>query len=565
MPNTEEDQTRLLLKKRATLTAALQSEPYDLITYLQRAQVHADLGYPDLAVGDYYRALLLTDEVANEGFEYHEQAVEALREQCRSGESNGEGEDEWQVPEMLKWKGDYKDRSEGLGEVPKSGDINGRFTNGEKSSDAGSKEEERRELIVRLASIKCYRGLALNLLLCGCLKSAYDFCLRGLAIANDDGDLNQRKDYILLMAKRRLKVDEVDISSLPDQGVVRREAYPWNTHEPDRFSQESLDTLSKELSVCAPKLEVRVTELPILLEAYKESDNFGITPTIKQLGLFAKEDIEPGEEILHEISLLAANNLLKESLCDACSSSLPELSMDSEVVACPDCDDIMFCNEECLSLAQESYHPAVCDKDLDTIAKDPDPAEKPFALYLLLLGRALAMSETQSIHPLDLKEVKYIWGDFLPSSVNAVPLSPSSEPPPIWTLPFSFAGNVSGPLHLLEKMDIDVFASIESYDLWIFNTLYAKFRGTASARVNKKTGHPEVAAVHPLWCLANHDCDPNVSWKWGARMKFWCRKERIGGRKGGVRKGEEILNHYTDVELKVKERREWALGSLGGF
>lgn len=560
--NSEEDNTPLLVKKRATLTAALQSEPYDLITYLQRAQVYSDLGYPDLAVGDYYRALLLCDECANESFEYHEQALEALQSQCHSGEVD----EEWQVPAILKYKGNYKDQYDLSCEVQNL-DIhaNGGLTNGDESAETETKEEKRTQHIVRLASIKCYRGLALSLLLCGCLKSAYDFCLRGLSIAKDDEDLNQRKDYVLLMAKRRLKVEEVNIGDLPDQGVVRREVYPWNTHEPDRFSQESLDILTKELMFCAPKVEVRVTELPILLEAYKDSDNYGATPTIKQLGLFAKEDIAPGEELLHEISLLAANNVLKDSLCDACSSKLPELSIDSEVVACPDCDDIMFCNADCLERAQESYHPAVCDKDIDTIAKDPDPKEKPFALYLLLLGRALAMSETQEVHPLDLKEVKYIWGDFLPSSVNAVPLSPASEPPPIWTLPFSFSGNISGPLHLLEKMDIDVFASIDQYDLWIFNTLYAKFRGTASARVNPRNGHPEVAAVHPLWCLANHDCDPNVSWEWGARMKFWARKSRIGGKEGGIKKGEEILNHYTDIDLKVKERREWAMGSLGGF
>ena len=48
-------------------------------------------------------------------------------------------------------------------------------------------------------------------------------------------------------------------------------------------------------------------------------------------------------------------------------------------------------------------------------------------------------------------------------------------------------------------------------------------------------------------------------------MKFTARDKRIGGGRGGIKKGEEILNHYTDIELKVKDRREWAKGSLGGF
>ena len=48
-------------------------------------------------------------------------------------------------------------------------------------------------------------------------------------------------------------------------------------------------------------------------------------------------------------------------------------------------------------------------------------------------------------------------------------------------------------------------------------------------------------------------------------MKLWCRDKRIDGRPGGINKGEEILSHYCDIELKVHDRREWAKGSLGGW
>ncbi len=533
----ESDWDEELLERRESVTAGLLRSPYDLVAYLERAAIHAELGYPDLAAGDSYRALLLCDEVVNEGFEYHEQAIETLQERSADG-----------LPKVLRKQG-RRDLGSGLEALSLEG------------------EDENKNLlhIVHLASIRCYRSLAISLLLCGCLKSAYDFCTRGLTIAPQDEELLQAKEYIENMARRRLKVEEVDINDLPDQGLVRREIYPWNDHEPNRFSQETLEFLNGQLEETAPKCEVRVTELPTLLEAVSNADANGIIPTNKQLGLFAKADIEPGETVLHEFSLLAANNRLKESLCDACSSELPPLTEDSTVVGCPDCDDIMFCNEDCLSRAQEEYHPAVCDKDIDTIAKDPDPREKPYALYLLLLSRALAMAATQEKHPLELKEVKYIWGDFLPSSANAVPHSINAPPPPVWTLPFSFKYNVSGPLHVLEKMNIDIFTSLEDYDLWVFNTLYAKFRGTASARVNPRNGHPEVAAVHPLWCLANHSCDPNVQWEWGGRMKLWCRDKRIGGKEGGIKKGEEILNHYCDIDLKVQDRREWAKGSLGGY
>lgn len=470
-----EEETFFLLERRQDLTDHLASLPYDLIAYLERSFIHSELGYPDLAAGDSYRALLLCDEVANESFEYHEQATDTLRQ--RSAD---------ELPAVLRRRRHSPELAGGISNINLNEQDN----------------EQRLLTIAHLASIRCYRSLSISLLLCGCLKSAYDFCTRGLVAAPQDEELMQAKEYIENMARRRLKIEMVDINDLPDQGLVRREIYPWNDHEPNRFSAATLNSLNEQLAETAPKCEVRVTELPTLLQFAGNTENSnGMLPTNKQLGLFATEDIEPGETVLNEFTLLAANNMLKESLCDACSSALPALTADSTVVGCPDCDDIMFCNDSCLSRALEEYHPAVCDKDIDTIAKDPDPREKPFALYLLLLSRALAMAATQEKHPLELKEVKYIWGDFLPTKSNAVPLSINAPPPPVWTLPFSFQYNVSGPLHVLEKMDIDIFTTLEDYDLWVLNTLYAKFRGTASARVNERTGHPEVAAIHPLWLV----------------------------------------------------------------
>lgn len=539
--SSSDDWTQELLERRQRLTVALVELPYNLVLYLERAVVHSELGYPDLAAGDAYRALLLTDEVRDESFEYHERALESLRPYGVHDPASQRRLELLRIPK----------------EVPSD----------ESDQDLAGEDKVIGQLAKR-ASIRCYQILAISLLLCGCLKSAYDFTCRGLATSPGDEELLQTQEYIQKLAKRRLKTDaeKLDINDLPDQGLVRREIYPWNNHEPDRFSQQTLDFLNTELVSVALKCVAQVTELPTLLEAASSTYGYGIIPTNKQLGLFAKEDIAPGELVLDEYSVLTANNRLKDALCDACSSELPVLGGDRQAVACPNCDDTLFCDEVCYQGAMDSYHPSVCGKDMDTISKDPDPMETPNALYLLLLARTLAMSATQETHPLNLKEIKYIWGDFLPSSTNAIPLSPNAGPPPIWTLPFSFASNISGPLHILERMDIDIFTTLRSYDLWVLNTLYSKFRGTASARVNQRDGRPEVAAVHPLWCLANHDCDPNVRWEWGGRIQFWAREKRVlPGLEPGIKKGDEILNHYCDIDLPVKERREWAKGSLGGW
>lgn len=525
-----------LLDRRLQLSSGLESLPYDLILYLERAVVHSNLGYPDLAASDAYRALLLTDEATTDGFEYHEQAKEAL-----AMHTNTPG------PEVLKY-GSLAD------------DLAAYFNNqSNKGVDAVTD-------LARLASVRAYQILSLSLLLCGCLKSAHKFCERGLQLAPKNQQLCDSKINIDTVASRKLRRKDYDPNDLPDYGLVRREVYPWNDHEPDRFSEESLETMNQDFKRMAPKCAIQVATLPILLEGACNTDNYEIIPTCKQLGVFALEDIEAGEVVLREYSLLTANNRLKDSVCDACSSELPPLGSESEAVNCDECYDTVFCSQFCHDEAQERYHPAVCDKDVDAIAKDADKWEADETLYLLLLARILALAAHQDIHPLKVREIRFIWGDFVPSRTNDIDLSPNAGPPPEWTLPFSFKYNIETPLHLLEKMDIDIYAELAKYDLWTINTLYAKFRGTASARKNPRDGRPDVAAVHPFWCLANHDCDPNVTWEWGGRMVLSARDQRVvSGKPEPIKKGQEILNHYCDVNLPVHHRREWARGSLGGW
>jgi hypothetical protein len=525
-----------LLDRRLQLTEALGSLPYDLIRYLERAVVHSDLGYPDLAAGDAYRALLLADEVINEGFEYHEQATETL--QMHVG---------FNVPDVVNF-----------------GLLSAQWSYDSHLNSSDSKPAA--QSLASVASVRAYQILSLSLLLCGCLKSAATFCERGLQAAPTNQELLNIKGHVEIFAQRKLGRSNYGIHELPDFGLVRREVYPWNDHEPNRFAEESLRALNADLAQMAPKCEVRVATLPVLLESASDTDGYDIIPTCQQLGVFAKEDIGPGEAVLREYSLLTANNRLKDSVCDACSSDLPPLGGEEQPINCVDCQDTVFCSQYCHDQAQERYHGAVCDMDVDAIAKDPDAFEADETLYLLLLSRVLALAAHQEVHPLDVREVKFIWGDFVPTATNAINPSPNAGPPPEWTLPFSFKYNIETPLHILEKMDIDIYQALAQYDLWTINTLFSKFRGTASARKSTRDGRPDVAAVHPYWCLANHDCNPNVTWEWGGRMVLWAREERIvGNAPGGIKKDEEILNHYCDINLPVKQRREWAKGSLGGW
>jgi len=59
------------------VSAVLQS-PYSIPTRLTLTNHYIDLGYPDLAAGEAYLALLLIDEYEDESGEWHDNVVHAL-------------------------------------------------------------------------------------------------------------------------------------------------------------------------------------------------------------------------------------------------------------------------------------------------------------------------------------------------------------------------------------------------------------------------------------------------------------------------------------------------------
>lgn len=697
------------LQYRNHLTNLLDQEPYDLIIYLERAIAYTQLGYPDLAAGDAYKALLLTDEVRNEVDEYHEQALESLEShRARRLDILGERPSLKHNPKTSVHR-DTNGALDGEAEDEHDGDGHDTSTWALEEEDESGLDMQR---LLEQKTVQCYILLAQSLLECGCLRSAMEFCERGLLADDASTRLKELRRLILQAARNKTPAEgsggqargadagldaaakeaasNSSVRDLSEQGQARREVYPWNDHEPDRFSRETLRALNEELAKVAPACEVRVTSLPLLSSSVPSNETSPTSSTLSkpaetdngndgrdqnsqaavlQLGLFAKEDIPAGEVFLRETSVLTATTRLHDNLCDACGkvlrtvgtsagpdSMFASLSLDdededkkvdevvaqednegentrprsqignndSEPVSCPECIDTLFCSEECLSLAQRTYHAALCGGEANLagiVAKDVPAAQTTDALYTLLLGRALSMAIAQDRHPLDLPELKYIWGDFSPSVPPAEESSGGDGGGGVSNvqgssgrrfLPFSFEHNIASPLHILQALDVDIYVTRSTLsDTWIFQTIYAKLRGTASAKtstipsasiasttirgrtplpaaaaaagpppaparasssgvpspmsqgpefampldcldrggddISGSTGAdstdseftppvrllpsaretlPDVAAVHPLWCLANHSCDPNVAWEWqDGEMRFWVRRK----------------------------------------
>jgi hypothetical protein len=143
------------------------------------------------------------------------------------------------------------------------------------SSESGSSRSSDDNLVhlaETSASESVFLALVQNLMACDCLKSACEFSIRMLKKhPHLRSHAVPQKALVQLCKwceKDGLPFDLVKgIDAAPDAGSARRELYPSNDHEPDRFSEDALSLLNEWMREAGPKLEVKATTLPVLLSA----------------------------------------------------------------------------------------------------------------------------------------------------------------------------------------------------------------------------------------------------------------------------------------------------------
>lgn len=246
--------------------------PYNIAHRLELSDLYAVLGYPDLAAGEAYKALLLVDEVSDESGEYHEVAWEALRE-ALSHHSLAVNHDNSPSPNN--------------GGRPDDACSN--------STDAFAGDENLARATTAFSEAS-YEKLIHNLFQCGCMRSATEMCVRMLQKHPNrlHGETCQQvlNTFCDWCDQEQIPLDlEKAVEEAPEAGTVRRELYNWNQHEPDRFSNEALELLNIWMAEVASKLEVRATDLPMLAD----STQTYVTSPRTYLLLFIHHFISPRE------------------------------------------------------------------------------------------------------------------------------------------------------------------------------------------------------------------------------------------------------------------------------
>lgn len=343
-----------LLVARELYTEVLSHTPYNILAYVDRSKTHLELGYPDLAAGDAYRALLLGD---------------AIRETLQ-GRSL--------IPGNVDRKVNDGDEGWAIGEQA----FITTYSHIRLLSERALGEEHIKKLLkiaVDGMEASALFTLARSLKETRCFMDALTYCKMGLTRYPDASALPQEinfqaeTDMIHQLMEQKKEEDprfKLNPNILFRHGGCRREVYPWNHHEPDRYNPKTVASLNAKMAESSGKVEIRVVNLPILQKRQDPLNKLELSDKVsgseKQLGVYAKEDIYVGETFFREMSPLTVLSDPEYSrLCEFCAADLGE---DYEI--CEDCwegdeeSGIMWCSVECKKNAIEKW------------------AGKPFQVYL---------------------------------------------------------------------------------------------------------------------------------------------------------------------------------------
>lgn len=333
-----------LLVARKLYTEVLSHTPYNILAYVDRSKLHLKLGYPDLAAGDAYRALLLGDAIR--------ETVQgrSLMPRKSDGREEDEGESEW-----------------GIGEQA----FVTTYSHIRLLSERALGERQIKKLLkiaVDGMEASALFTLARALKEARCFMDALTYCKMGL---------DRYPDALALPAEINFQAETDEIHQLMEQkkaedprfklnpdilfrhGGCRREVYPWNDHEPDRYNEETVASLNATMAGSSKKVEIKVVDLPILQKRQDPLNKLELSDKVsgseKQLGVYAKEDIYVGETFFREMSPLTVLSDPEYSrLCEFCAADLGET-----YETCGDCWEgdeecgIMWCSVKCKDNAME--------------------------------------------------------------------------------------------------------------------------------------------------------------------------------------------------------------------
>ncbi|MCJ1351948.1 MAG: hypothetical protein MMC33_001932 [Icmadophila ericetorum] len=312
-------------------------------------------------------------------------------------------------------------------------------------------------------------------------------------------------------------------------GYTYGRPWPWMKISHIRRSKKLTEEINKEMLIASDgMLEVRysrVKDSAQYISTSNDNPSKSKSQTQDVLGVFTTRDIFDGETALIDRTLIAALDYDKKSHpephCNHC------LQLSSCPVHCTTCDTA-YCSKECKNLARHVYHKVLCGKDFTFLHAYGQPDESQYAFLLL---RILAMCVQSNTHPLEHPLIARLTASYEGDHLEA------------WSLP----SYILKPHQILEKLGVDPYTD-PRFDTWVIRTIMSRL-------LTNLCSSKRFAALRPLYSMMNHSCRPSLEYLEDVGMPGNGTNLALLASRD-IRKGEEVFVSYIDIErYKTREER----------
>ncbi|RFU26468.1 hypothetical protein B7463_g9870, partial [Scytalidium lignicola] len=494
-------------------TQLLASLPYDPETWLNRSNCLRLLGYPELALGDAYKARLLVEAGLLE-------SPSILGNEVRKASRKKTYELFTTDPAWLKWA--------------------------EAVSTPELLAQRVKETLKRL-ELQIWTELMEGLMAANCCSSYGRMSREAVEkfpddaffpseVLNADTWYAQRENILKIEVESGKMTKEQMTTTLLNGGVYPT-AYPFMTEDfltRDELVFESIQEDFKRVSTNCMVVRSTIRDVP----AEQEGDEASTEDDC--IGVISTRDIIAGEAILVDnISAVSVGVDADPSGCPTCCASPVKNFWNT-------CCSVLYCSQVCADVAVETFHNPICGRDFGYLytAASKATVTTDFSLDTLLLMKFLALSlEDSSDHPLKSKAL-----------VRLTPAYGFKEPKLII---FNFEDHIQMPISILQTLDINIFTN-PLYDTWVLHTIKCRLQNNKHGQT---LGDWPGTSISGLYSMLNHSCSPNVDWRHdtaSSEVTMFATRD--------CKKGEELCISYIGSrgnDMNVIDRRKKLTGWFG--
>ncbi|KAK2628909.1 hypothetical protein QTJ16_002012 [Diplocarpon rosae] len=338
-------------------------------------------------------------------------------------------------------------------------------------------------------------------------------------------------------------------------GSCRVRSYPWLPARQRVRDKGLISIANNDLRVSSNSLEIQPSTIGGSVQGLAQPNCFGI---------FTTRRILKGKPFLKQTHPFAISLEQPELQCGNCFHFLADCS---SVLDLKCCSIYRYCSTKCVTAALDNYHRAICGKDFSEIInrahnsyggksegtkypggetemghftgwadkatdfKTMDPHFRYVEQVPVILIRYLAMAIQYGGDPLDHPHIAPLVANDTATGIMS----------------WSFNGMILGPIKALEIMGIDIFAD-QRFDTWVLLTMWCRIQNNSAAL---DVGFPN-SVMSPTYSWFNHSCSPNAA-NITTESQMACDTETVSLKT--IQKGDEVFVSYlSDEDLKMGRR-----------